>query len=159
MASKRLIDSVKDRRKRVGLIKLLKNDNGLVSSMEMTIGIMFSFILIIFAILLITYLVMGNMIDNAILESARAGSQYLFSSQTQAGMSETVAEQTFARAIPASSQVSCTPLLVTTPTVSNRIFAVSSQCTINMGSFLGVPIRTGWTAKSNVPVGPESVVS
>ena len=146
---------VRERYKCRAFAKLLKDDGGLVSSMEMTIGIMFSFILIIFALLVIIYAIMGTMINNAALESARAGSQYQFPGE--AFMATTVSEQVFARSIPASSEVSCSPLSVTTPTSATPQFVVLSQCTVNMGTFLGVPIRTSWTATSNVPVGPESV--
>ena len=163
MAPKRLVTPVsglrkppmRENRKCQAFVELLKDESGLVSSMEMTIGIMFSFILIIFALLVIIYAIMGTMINNAALESARAGSQYQFPGE--AFMATTVSQQVFARSIPASSEVSCSPLSVTTPTSATPHFVVSSQCTVNMGTFLGVPIRTSWTAASNVPVGPESV--
>jgi len=157
MAAKRLADKC-----RVAVCTMFKgvkgvfaDDAGLVSSMEMTIGVMLSFILIIFAVLIIAYAIMGVMIDDAALVSARAGSQYQFPGE--AFLATTASQQVFARSIPASSQVSCTPLTVTTPTVAAPHFVVSSQCTVNMGTFLGKPIATTWTATSSVPVGPESV--
>jgi Na+-transporting methylmalonyl-CoA/oxaloacetate decarboxylase gamma subunit len=130
--------------------KFLEDDNGLVSAMEMTLGIMLSFVFIVFGVLMILYALMGTMINNAALVSARAGTQYQF--PTQAAEATRVAQEVFTKAIPESPQATCTPLSVTTPTTSGQSFVVSSVCTVNLGTFLGHPISTTWTATASVPV-------
>lgn len=134
---------------------LWNDESGLVSSMELAIGIMLTFMLIVSAVLLITYSIMGIMVDDAALVSARAGSQFFFPNQSSAATS--VAQQIFAKAIPESQQVTCSPLSVTTPTTRGQSFAVSSNCTVDMGTFLGQHIATSWNAQASVPVGPYSV--
>ena len=123
--------------------------------MELTIGVMLTFMLIVSAVLLITYSIMGVMVDDAALVSARAGSQFFFPNQSSQATS--VAQQIFAKAIPESQQVTCSSLSVTTPTTPGQSFTVSSNCTVNMGTFLGQHIGTSWTAHASVPVGPYSV--
>ena len=147
MATKRIVEDLKT---------LAAAESGLVSSMEMTIGIMLTFVLIVSAILLITYSIMGTMVDDAALVSARAGSQFFFPSQ--AAQATQTAKQVFEKAIPASQEVSCATLTVTTPVASKQSFSVSSVCSVDMGTFLGQHIATTWTAKASVPVGPYSVV-
>ena len=134
---------------------LWNDENGLVSSMEMTIGVMLTFVLIVSTVLLITYSLMGAMVDDAALVSARAGSQFLFPNQASAASN--MAQQIFAKAIPESKQVICSPLSITTPSARGQSFAVSSNCTVDLGTFLGQRIQTNWTAQASVPVGPYSV--
>ncbi len=129
---------------------LLSDESGLVSAMEMTLGIMLSFVLIVSAVLMILYALMGTMVDDAALVSARAGTQFQF--PTQASKATAVAKEIFAKAIPQSTQTQCGPLNVTTPTRVGQSFMVSSVCTVNLGSFLGKQIRTTWTATASVPV-------
>ncbi len=140
------------------LTNLLADESGLVSAMEMTVGIMLSFVLIVTAVILIAYSIMGVMVDDAALVSARAGSQFLFPSQS--AQAAATAQEVFARAVPHSPEVSCSALNVTTPaSTSAPNFTVSSNCSVDMGTFLGQRIATSWTAKASVPVGPYSVGS
>ncbi len=138
------------------IAKLLADESGLVTAMEMTVGIMLSFVLIVTAVIIIAYSIMGVMVDDAALVSARAGSQFLFPSQSAQAVA--TAQQVFAAAVPHSPQVSCSALNVTTPaSTSAPNFTVSSYCSVDMGTFLGERIATSWTAKASVPVGPYSV--
>lgn len=138
------------------LTSLVTDESGLVTAMEMTIGIMLSFVLIVTAAIMIAYSIMGIMVADAALVSARAGSQFLFPSQSSTAIF--TAQQVFVTEVPHSPQVSCSPLNVTTPaSISAPNFAVSSDCTVDMGTFLGQRIAMNWTAKASVPVGPYSV--
>ena len=147
------------RRLTTPIASLLADESGLVTAMEMTVGIMLSFVLIVTAVILIAYSIMGIMVDDAALVSARAGSQFLFPSQSTQAVA--MAQQVFAAAIPHGAYiqtVSCSALNVTTPTsTSAPNFTVSSNCSVDMGTFLGQRIATSWTAKASVPVGPYSV--
>jgi len=135
--------------------ELLKDESGLVSTLELTIGVILSFTLIVTAVVLIAYSIMGVMVDDAALVSARAGAQYFFPNQSSQAV--TTAQAVFAKAIPASKQVACSSLSVTTPVSKGESFSVSSNCSVNMGTFLGVHIGTTWTAKASIPIGPYSV--
>jgi hypothetical protein len=129
---------------------IVSDESGLVAAMEMTVGIMLSFVLIISAVLLIMYALMGTMVDDAALVSARAATQFQF--PLQASQASTVAKEVFAKAIPQSTQTQCAPLATTVPVKAGQSFAVSSVCTVNLGTFLGVRIGTTWTASASVPV-------
>ena len=137
------------------LTNLLADESGLVTAMEMTVGIMLSFVLIVTAMILIAYSIMGVMVDDAALVGARAGSQFLFPSQSSQAI--TTAQQAFAAALPSSPQVSCSAPTVSTPSASAREFTVASNCSLDMGTFLGQPIATHWRASASVPVGPYSL--
>jgi hypothetical protein len=128
----------------------LADDAGLVSAIEMPLGIMLSFVFIVFGVVMILYVLMGTMINDAALMSARAGTQYQF--PAQAAQATKVAQAVFSKAIPQSPQTTCTQLRVTTPQTSGQSFVVSSVCTVHLGTFLGQPISTTWTATASVPV-------
>ena len=136
---------------------LLADESGLVSTLELTIGVILSLTLIVTAVILIAYSIMGVMVDDAALVSARAGAQYFF--PNQASEAVTTAQEVFAKAIPASKQVTCLSLNVTTPVSKNQSFTVSSKCSVDMGTFLGVHIGTTWSAQAAIPIGPYSVSS
>ncbi len=137
------------------LADLMADESGLVSAMEMTVGIMLSFVLVVVSVILIAYSIMGVMVDDAALVGARAGSQFLFPSQSSQAIS--TAQQAFAAALPSSPQVSCSAPTVSTPSATAREFTVASNCSLDMGTFLGQPIATHWRASASVPVGPYSV--
>ncbi len=59
----------------------------------------------------------------------------------------------FSKAIPQSTQTQCGALNVSVPTAAGDSFVVSSPCTVNLGTFLGIPVRTTWTATASVQVG------
>ena len=128
----------------------LSDESGLVSTMEMTLGIMLSFVLIVAAVLMILYALMGTMVDDAALVSARAATQFQF--PTQASQATTVAKEVFAKAIPQSAQTQCAPLSVSVPVKAGQSFVVSSVCTVDLGTFLGNHISTTWTATASAPV-------
>ncbi len=136
---------------------LLADESGLVSTLELTIGVILSFTLIVTAVILIAYSIMGVMVDDAALVSARAGAQYFF--PVQSAQAVTTAQEVFAKAIPQSKQVACSSLNVTTPVSEGQSFTVSSRCSVNMGTFLGVHIGTTWTAQASMPIGPYSVTN
>ena len=137
------------------IAELLADESGLVTAMEMTVGIMLSFVLIVAAVVIIAYSIMGVMVDDAALVSARAGSQFLFPSQSsQAWLA---AQSVFYAAIPHSQEVTCTAPNIIVPANYGQNFTVSSFCTVDMGTFLGQRIATSWTATASVPVGPYAV--
>lgn len=132
------------------MTRLWRDESGLVSALEMVLGVMISFILTVLAVLMLLYALFGIMVDDAALVSARSATQFMFPTQdTQAA---TVAQQIWAGQLPQSSTTQCAPLNVVDPTQIGGLFSVSSVCTINMGSFMGVPIKTTWTATASVPI-------
>jgi hypothetical protein len=126
------------------------DESGLVSSIEMILSVMLSFILVVLAVIMILYALFGIMVDNAALVSARSATQFLF--PTQDIKAATTAQQIWAGELPHSSTTQCSPLNVFDPTRVGGSFSVSSVCTINMGTFMGIPIKTTWTATASVPI-------
>ncbi len=118
----------------------------------MTVGILLSFMLIVAAVLVVVFTAMGTGIDGAALASARAGALYVF--PQQASQAITTAQAVFVQAIPHSTQVDCSAPSVTPPAASGGTFSVSSDCTINLGVFLGQRVSTTWTAAASVPTAP-----
>jgi hypothetical protein len=132
------------------MIRLWRDESGLVSALEMVLSVMLSFFLTVFAVLMILYALFGIMVDNAALVSARSATQFLFPAQdTKAAL---YAQKVWAGEMPQSSTTQCARLNVVDPTRPGQDFKVSSICTVNMGSFMGVPIKTTWTATASVPI-------
>jgi len=132
------------------MIRLWRDERGLVSAIELVLSVMLSFFLTVFAVLMILYALFGIMVDNAALVSARSATQFLF--PTQDAQAAAVAQKIWAGELPQSSTTQCAQLNVVDPTQIGGLFKVSSVCTINMGTFMGIPIKTTWTATASVPI-------
>ena len=138
------------------------DDSGLVSSMEMTIGVVLSFILAIFAVLIIAYAVMGMAVNSAVITAARAGAMYNFPSETNnasTAAQQVLQEEVFSSTTSNPVQTSCSQMQVTPPSKPDGKFSVLAYCTVKLGNFLGKPIETSWTVHASVPTGPESTTS
>ena len=75
------------------LRSLLRDESGLVSAMEMTLGIMLAFVLIVSAVLMLMYAIMGVKVDNAALALTRAATQFQFPAQVS--QASAVAKEVF----------------------------------------------------------------
>ncbi len=130
--------------------------------MEMTIGVVLTFVLTIFAVLIIAYTAMGMAVNSAVITAARAGAMYNFPSETS--LASTVSNQVLQQEVFSSAtqnpvQTSCSQMQVTPPSTAGGKFSVLAYCTVKLGTFLGHHIETSWTVHASVPTGPESSAS
>lgn len=138
------------------LQKLWADESGLVSALEMPIGVFTSMVLIVVGLVMILAYILGMTVTDAVATSAQAGALYVYPAQSATAVS--TAQQLFNASLPQSSTLlQCVPLKVTTPTTSTPTFAVSTTCTVNMGMLFGYPITASWSTSDSIPVGPYAI--